>query len=120
MHILFDLSGTVFGVYDLSLRPGIRETIDSLRAAGYKVDFWTSGRKENYQDLLKAAGISGDIFPKNPALPVAPAVCVDDEPEDWMPGHRYKVDIHLAQDMPGSPILVAELMCATGKSFFWD
>lgn len=120
VHILFDLSGTVFGVFDLSLRPGIRETIDSLRAAGYMVDFWTSGRREHYEDLLKGAGITGSIFSKNPALPIKPAICVDDEPEEWMPGHRYKVDIHLAQDMPGSPILVAELMCVTGSNFYWD
>lgn len=122
MHIIFDLSGTVFGAFDLSLRPGIRETIESLRAAGYRVEFWTNGSKEQYEDLLKVAGIQGTVFPKRTALPFMPDVCVDDEPEDWMPGSRYKVDIHLAHDMPGSPILVAELLGATavGRNFYWD
>lgn len=120
VHILFDLSGTVFGVFDLSLRPGIRETIEALRASGCLVDFWTSGRREHYEDLLKVAGIRGQVYSKKPAMPVLPAVCVDDEPEDWMPGYRYKVDIHLAEDIPGSPILVAELLCAAGRNFYWD
>lgn len=121
MHIIFDLSGTVFGAFDLSLRPGIRDTIESLRAAGYRVEFWTNGRKEQYQDLLKVAGIDGSVFPKRTELPFTPDVCVDDEPEEWMPGNRYKVDIHLAQDMPGSPILVAELLgVAAERNFYWD
>lgn len=117
---MFDLSGTVFGAFDLSLRPGIRETIDSLRAAGYRVAFWTSGNREQYLDLLKVAGIDGSVFSKRAGLPFTPDVCVDDEPEEWMPGNRYKVDMHLAEDMPGAPILVAELLGAAGRNFYWD
>lgn len=118
--IFFDLSGTVFGSFDLSLRPGIRETIGSLRAAGCRVEFWTSGNREQYESLLKNAGIDGSVYPKKTALPFEPDLCVDDEPEGWMPGYRYKVDIHLAEDMPGSPILVAELLCHSGRNFYWD
>lgn len=118
--IFFDLSGTVFGSFDLSLRPGIKETIGSLRAAGYRVEFWTSGNKEQYESLLKVAGIDGTVHPKMTTLPLKPDLCVDDEPEGWMPGCRYKVDIHLAEDMPGSPILVAELLCHAGRNFYWD
>ena len=62
--IFFDLSGTVFGSFDLSLRPGIRETIGSLRDAGYRVEFWTSGNREQYESLLKNAGIDGMVFPE--------------------------------------------------------
>ena len=120
VRIIFDLSGTIFGAFDLSLRPGIRDTIEALRSAGYRVEFWTSGSKEQYECLLKAAGIDGTVYPKRTALPFMPDVCVDDEPEEWMPGNRYKVDIHLAQDMPGAPILVAELLGSAGRNFYWD
>lgn len=121
MLIMFDLLGTVFGAFDHSLRPGIRETIDSLRESGYQVDFWTSGRVEHYKQLLRQAGIKGEIYKKSAELPRKPDVCIDDEPQDWMPGHLYKVEMHLSQDAPGPEILVAEVLFVNEEAnFFWD
>lgn len=121
MRIMFDILGTVLGAMDESPRPGIKETIEALRESGASVSFWTSGRPENYCALLKNAGIEGEVFSKGKALPFTPDLCVDDEPQGWMPGSVYRVDAHIAVDMPGQRILVAELLCVNEKgSFYWD
>lgn len=121
MHIIFDISGTVIGSLDSSLRPGIRETLEALRLSGNRVDFWTGGPLEDYRDLLGSLGIEGRVFSKNSPLPFRPDICVDDSPEGWMPGFKYTVDQHISGDMPGAPILVAELVGAgIYGNFYWD
>lgn len=121
MRILFDLMGTVFGALDTSLRPGITETIGALRDSGNLVDFWTSGNIENYRAHLKNSGIEGEVYSKNKPLPFTPDICVDDDPQPWMPGLVYKVSNHVCEDDPGERILVAEILCYRDtKSFFWD
>lgn len=104
MKILFDLGGTVFGLIDMSLRPGIKETIEDLRGAGNTVDFWTFGRKEHYAALLDKTGISGAVYHKDTPLPYSPDVCVDDEPGRWMPARVVKVEAHVAEDLPAEDI----------------
>ncbi|HAO92637.1 MAG: hypothetical protein A2X99_04160 [Deltaproteobacteria bacterium GWB2_55_19] len=118
MHIIFDLNGTVFGALDMALRPGIKETISSLRASGIDVSFWTSGPVDYYREVLRQTGIDGEVYRKG-AIPFRPDVCVDDEPEGWMPGRVYKVPMHTSGMMPADPILVAELI-SSGRSFYWD
>ncbi len=121
MRIIFDLMGTVLGSLDHSPRPGIEQTISALREAGARVEFWTSGRVEDYRALLTHAGISGDVYSKMHPLPFAPDLCVDDEPQSWMPGQTYKVDPHISKEMAGGCILAAELLAPrSGKSFYWD
>lgn len=121
MRIMFDLMGTVFGAIDMSLRPGIRETIKALRENGYQVDFWTSGPVDQYRALLKMEGITGEVYRKGSLLPYAPDICVDDSPEEWMPGKVFAVKPHISDILPGGFILVAELMNMEEKrNFFWD
>lgn len=121
MRIIFDMMGTVFGSMDQSLRPGIKETIEALRENGCQVDFWTSGPAEQYSAMLKMEGIPGEVYRKSPRLPFKPDVCVDDSPEEWMPGKIFKVTQHVSDAMPGSLILVAELMYPSEKkNFYWD
>ncbi len=121
MVIMFDIMGTVLGALDRSPRPGIRETIDSLRENGNTVAFWTSGNVEDYRAVMKLAGIEGDVYSKMGALPFTPDVCVDDEPKPWMPGAPHKVSPHIAEELPGEPLLVAELLhFQDGETFFWD
>lgn len=121
MHVVFDLSGTVFGIVDMSLRPGIKETIGMLRASGVRVDFWTSGPLDYYSKMLEYAGISGNVFSKRDKLPFSPDVCVDDDPEGELPGKVYKVKPHLAEGFGSERILVAELLhSGENANFFWD
>ena len=110
MKIVFDLGGTVFGLIDMSLRPGIKETIKNLRDNGNIVHFWTYGRKEDYAALLRDTGIIGDVYPKDRPLPFKPDVCVDDEPQMWMPARVVRVAPHVAEDLPGGYITVEEIL----------
>lgn len=100
MHIVFDLSGTVFGCMDRSLRPGIVETIKSLREHGFEVDFWTNGPRGHYAELVEEVGLEGEVFSKREALPFTPDICVDDDPEDWMPGKVIKVKTYVSGALP--------------------
>lgn len=121
MRIIFDLMGTVFGALDMSLRPGIKETIEALRENGCHVAFWTGGPVDQYTDRLKVNGISGEVYRKGAEVTYSPDICVDDNPEDWMPGRVFTVKPHLSDDDPGGFILVAELMnIGEKKDFFWD
>lgn len=120
MRIFFDLMGTVFGVADMSLRPGIRETIEALRENGCQVSFWTSGPVDRYKDYLKTKGLSGEVYSKGGSLPYPPDICVDDSPEEWMPGRVFTVKPHISHAEPGAFILVAELMNSSERDFFWD
>lgn len=121
MNIIFDLSGTVFGSSDRSLRPGMKEAIQALRESGNTVEFWTSDPSESFDELLRSEGIEGRVFSKWEPLPFVPDICVDDEPHGWMPGHHYKVPKHVSKQYPGSSILVAELIYISEKmNFFWD
>ncbi|MBI5642255.1 MAG: HAD family hydrolase [Deltaproteobacteria bacterium] len=120
MHIMFDLAGTVLGALDMSLRPGIKETISALRERGVKVNFWTNGPVDYYKHILKEVGLDGDIYSKAKELPFKPDICVDDEPNERMPGRIYKVKMHASDVMPGERILTAELLCLDGQQFFWD
>ncbi|MBI5343857.1 MAG: hypothetical protein HZB21_06895 [Deltaproteobacteria bacterium] len=99
MRILFDLSGTVFGVMDMSLRPGIKDTIEALRAKGCDVDFWTNGPRQIYAAFLERAGIKGVVFQKGADLPFKPDICIDDEPQEWMPGMVLNVSMYLSEGM---------------------
>lgn len=110
MHVMFDLLGTVIGAMDYSLRPGIRETIGVLRKRGCIIGFWTSGRTDDYSAILRNLGIEGEVHKKGTALPFVPDLCVDDEPEEWMPGRVVRVDTHAADMMPGGAIDVSELL----------
>ncbi len=120
MRIIFDLMGTVFGAVDMSLRPGIKETIEALRENGFHVAFWTGGPLDQYRDHLKTNGIIGEVYRKEGPLPYSPDICVDDNPEDWMPGRVFTVKTHISDAMPGGFILVAELMNTSDRDFFWD
>ena len=100
MNILFDLSGTVFGCMDRSLRPGIVETIKALRERGFEVDFWTNGPIELYEELINATGLEGHVYSKLKELPFKPDICVDDDPEDWMPGRVVKVSTYVSGHLP--------------------
>ncbi|MBI5493208.1 MAG: hypothetical protein HY893_09780 [Deltaproteobacteria bacterium] len=122
MHIVFDVMGTVLGAIDMSLRPGIKETIKGLLEAGNRVDFWTSGPVDYYTAMLRENGIPGMVHKKEMGSPLKPDICVDDEPQDWFPGLVYRVKPHICGDLPGENILVAELICCkeSNSSFFWD
>jgi len=118
---MFDLMGTVFGSLDESLRPGITDTIKALRDSGNSVDFWTSGRVDNYTEHLRRAGLEGELYSKLEPLPFVPDICVDDDPQSWMPGDVYKVSNHICKDEPGEPILVAEILGRGNENrFYWD
>ena len=121
MRIIFNLMGTVFGSLDESLRPGIADTIKVLRESGNKVDFWTSGRVDSYRAFLKNYGLSGDVYSKQEPLPFVPDICVDDDPQEWMPGIPFKVGNHICAEEPGERILVAEILgYRGGTKFYWD
>lgn len=121
MLIMFDLMGTVIGSIDLSPRPGIKETIKALRESGNDVRFWTSGPVDYYRSVLENLGIPGEVFPKNATVPFKPDLCIDDEPQDWMPGRVYRVNMHVSDCTPGEHILAAELIGpGHGDLFFWD
>ncbi len=121
MRIIFDVSGTVLGIIDLSLRPGIQKTIEGLRESGMEVSFWTSGPVDYYRSLLEQSGFSGKVYKKKEPLPFIPDICVDDDPDEWFAGMTYRVLPHLGSDMPGDVILVAELLNGHGgQSFYWD
>lgn len=124
MRIMFDVSGTVLGIIDLSLRPGIKNTIEGLRQSGMEVGFWTSGPVDYYASLLARSGLAGAVYKKREPLPFVPDICVDDDPDDWFAEKTYKVSAHLGSDMPGEVILVAELLQGQGgqgrQSFYWD
>jgi len=121
MRVIFDLMGTVFGAVDMSLRPGIKETIEALRKNGCQVCFWTGGPIDQYRDHLKNSGISGELHRKGEELPYSPDICVDDCPEGWMPGRIFEVKPHISDDLPGAFVLVAELMnMDETKDFYWD
>lgn len=121
MRILFDLTGTIFGAIDASLRPGIKETIECLRACGADVRFWTGGQRDYYSALLRKNGIEGDVLSKHKPLPFVPDLCVDDEDLPLSAFKVYKVAPHIAEDLPGSPILVAEILFSGETDrFFWD
>ena len=121
MRIIFDLMGTVFGALDMSLRPGIKETIEALRENGCHVAFWTGGPVDQYKDRLKTSGISGEVYRKGLDTTYSPDICVDDSPEEWMPGRVFTVKPHLSDGDSGGFILAAELMNIDEKSdFFWD
>lgn len=114
MRVVFDLMGTVLGSFDYSLRPGIREAIDRLRASGVKVDFWTGGPLSSYTAILREAGLNGDVYSKLKGLPFTPDLCVDDEPEDWMPAKVYAVKPHVSEDIPGDSISAMDLLMIGG------
>lgn len=79
VRILFDLCGTVFGLKDDSLRPGIKKLISDLDIAGHNVCFWTGGNVNGYRLLLKDAEIVGhEVFDKGAPLPFVPDLYVDD------------------------------------------
>lgn len=121
MRIMFDVSGTVLGIIDLSLRPGIKKTIDGLRQNGMEVNFWTSGPVDYYSSLLAYSGLAGVVYKKMEPLPFTPDICVDDDPDDWFAAKTYKVTPHLGSDMPGDVILAAELLQGLGgQNFYWD
>lgn len=121
MHIIFDLNGTVFGSNDLSLRPGIKETIEALRENGCKVDFWTGGPVEYYASLLRERGIAGGVYAKSGSLPFEPDICVDDEPEGWMPGRVIRVKSHISGCEPGNSIMCSDLLYGKETDvFYWD
>lgn len=120
MIIVFDLSGTVFGAVDKSLRPGIKETINGLRSSGIQVHFWTNGPVDYYAGLLRDAGIAGDVYKKG-ELHFKPDICVDDEPLTRMPYKVYRVSMHISNEMQGEKILVAELVFSGDlANFYWD
>jgi hypothetical protein len=100
MQIIFDLSGTVFGALDYTLRPGMRETIAELRYGGNTVDFWTSGPTDHYRELLRQHNVTGNVYTKSTPLHFTPDVCVDDSPEGWMPGRVVKVETYVAEEVP--------------------
>lgn len=121
MHIIFDLMGTVFGLVDMSLRPGIKETVTALRESGITVDFWTGGNAEDFSKVLESRGIKGNVYSKWKPLPFAPDLYVDDEDLDHLGGKVFKVKEHVSYEMPGENILVAELLYFNDrKNFFWD
>jgi len=78
--VIFDLSGTIFGAIDGSLRPGVKNLVDGLRAAGHTVYFWTAGEVFYYMELLHKAGLDGSVFSKREKLPFSPDVYIDDDP----------------------------------------
>ena len=104
MRILFDLTGTVFGALDNTMRPDIRETIEELRVGGHRVSFWTSGRVEEMERLLCENNMEGAVYSKSESLAFEPDLCIDDHPEDWMPGRVFAVETHICEELPGSPI----------------
>lgn len=115
MTVIFDLAGTIFGSLDRSLRPGIKETIDALLNNGYSVYYWTGGPVEEYSICLEKAGIHGKVLTKGPSLPFKPDICVDDDPQGWMPGRTLKVAAHLSDIMPGEPISAIEIIKLSSK-----
>lgn len=118
---MFDVSGTVLGIIDLSLRPGIQKTIEGLRESGMEVNFWTSGPVDYYSSLLERSGLKGKVYKKMEPLPFTPDICVDDDPDDWFAGRTYRVMPHLGTEMPGEVILVAELLHGQcEENFYWD
>jgi len=104
MRIIFDLMGTIFGAVDMSLRPGIKETIEGLRSRGCLVDFWTSGPMGEYKFLLRRHGIEGAVYSKLEKLPFTPDLCVDDLPDGYMPFKILKVSTHISEEEPGKTI----------------
>lgn len=109
MRILFDLMGTVLGALDHTLRPGVSRTIEELRVGGHRVAFWTSGRVEEMEAVLGAHKIEGKVYSKSTSVDFAPDLCVDDQPEDWMPGRVLKVDPYICSELACEPIDTARL-----------
>ncbi len=110
MRILFDVMGTVLGALDHSLRPGVRATIDELRVGGHRVAFWTSGHVDEMEAELRRHNIEGTVYSKSIEVDFAPDLCVDDQPEGWMPARVLEVEPHVCSDMPGEPIDTASLL----------
>lgn len=115
MRIIFDIMGTIFGALDMSLRPGIKDTIETLRSEGCSVDFWTSGPKEEYKRLLKELGIEGAVYSKLTNLPFTPDLCIDDLPDRWMPFRVLKVNTHISKDEPGAAILATRIISGLAR-----
>lgn len=110
MNILFDIGGTVLGLVDNSLRPGVKELLENLRGKGHRVDFWTGGSGRQvmeYRRVFRENGVEGKIYSKLQPLPFTPDLCIDDSDseesvrtiivkpylgEDWE-ASRIKIDI---------------------------
>lgn len=112
MRIIFDIGGTVIGLADMSLRPGIKETIDVLRLSGNAVDFWTGGPIVEYSFLLSKFGVAGTVYSKNNRLPFVPDICVDDDPSERLPGKVVLVQPYFGTDMPHEEIKASALISA--------
>ena len=99
MHIMFDVKGTVLGLMDNSLRPGIKDLIVELRRQGHEVSFWTGGitKMKEYREVLSKNGIPGEIYSKNLALPFNVDLFVDDD-EEVVPGKTLMVKSHVCKD----------------------
>lgn len=110
MRVIFNLIGTVLGSTDKSLRPGIRETIEDLRADGCKVDFWVNGPSREFEALLAGLGIEGRVYSKFEVLPFRPDVCVDSAPEGCIPYRVLKVSDHVSAEMPGGEIKASRVV----------
>lgn len=120
MKILFDLCGTVFGLKDDSLRPGIKELIRELQCAGHNVCFWTGGDVNGYRLLLKNAEIVGhEVFDQGGPLPFVPDLYVDDCVFPSEAKNVIEVKPYIGRGFPSQPInfqtfslLMAKRRCA--------
>jgi hydroxymethylpyrimidine pyrophosphatase-like HAD family hydrolase len=118
MIVMFDISGTVLGAWDGSFRPGIVDTIQSLKNKGHRVCFWTGGFVGDYIKPLSSIGVSFDeIFSKYNRLPFTPDIYIDDSPHfcsDWM----IIVGPHYSKEISGHPIDIEDIMSlASIKSY---
>jgi hypothetical protein len=110
MRILFDVSGTVLGMADMTPRPGIRETIETLRNFGNAVDFWTGGPTSEYSFILSQLGIDGTVYSKNNPLPFVPDICVDDDPIEFLPCKVVVVPKYIGGSSPHMEIKASALL----------
>jgi len=108
MNILFDIGGTVLGIIDNSLRPGVKELIEDLRGKGHLVAFWTVGSPrqiEEYRRVLRENGIEGEIYNKLRPLPFKPDLCIDDS-DSQGPARTIIVDPYLGKDWEATRIKI--------------
>ncbi len=109
MKIAIDVQGTILGLVDDSLRPGVKELIDALQKDGHEVVLWTGGCVSKFEVLLWSVGIDDiPLYSKNEKYKISPDLCIDDI-ERFIHSNTMVVKPHISNSVPGERICAKDV-----------
>lgn len=99
-YVLFDVDGCLLD-YRGNIIPGIQRLLDTLRLLGFEIRIWSAGGKEYARETAERLGLAGvaECYRKPSYPPTledalallgsAPALQVDDDPTERIPGWPF-------------------------------